>query len=178
MKFLITGGRGFIGSAVVRHLINHTDHDVVNVDKLTYASTEGSVGEAAESDRYRFVQGDVCETTPWGDALDGVDVIMHLAAESHVDRSIDGPDEFIRTNVLGTSAMLEAARHAGINRFHHISTDEVYGSLSMTDPAFTESTPYDPRSPYSAAKAASDHLVRAWGETYGMDVVITNCSNN
>lgn len=178
MKFLITGGRGFIGSAVVRHLINHTDHAVVNVDKLTYASTEGSVGEAAESERYRFVQGDVCETAPWNEALDGVDVIMHLAAESHVDRSIDGPDEFIRTNVLGTSAMLEAARHTGISRFHHISTDEVYGSLSMTDPAFTESTPYDPRSPYSAAKASSDHLVRAWGETYGMDVVITNCSNN
>ena len=178
MKFLITGGRGFIGSAVVRHLINHTDHDVVNVDKLTYASTEGSVGEAAESERYRFVQGDICDTGPWSRAFDGVDVIMHLAAESHVDRSIDGPDEFIRTNVLGTSSMLEAARHVGIERFHHISTDEVYGSLSMEDPAFTESTPYDPRSPYSAAKASSDHLVRAWGETYGMDVVITNCSNN
>ena len=178
MKFLITGGRGFIGSAVVRHLINHTDHDVVNVDKLTYASTEGSVGEVADSNRYQFVEGDICDTTPWSSAFDGVDVIMHLAAESHVDRSIDGPDEFIRTNVLGTSSMLEAARHHGIKRFHHISTDEVFGSLSMTDPAFTESTPYDPRSPYSAAKASSDHLVRAWGETYGMDVVITNCSNN
>lgn len=180
MKILVTGGRGFIGSAVVRHLVRKTDHTVVGLDKLTYASTAGSVAEVADSDRYEFVQADICD----GDQLKSVfgthlpDAVMHLAAESHVDRSIDGPDAFVRTNVLGTFALLEAARFAGISRFHHVSTDEVYGSLGMGDPAFTESTAYDPRSPYSASKAASDHLARAWHETYDLDVVITNCSNN
>lgn len=180
MKVLVTGGRGFIGSAVVRHLITTTDHQVVNFDKLTYASTEGSVAEVATDGRYTFVQGDICDV----DALaavfaeHGPDAVMHLAAESHVDRSIDGPADFVFTNLVGTFRMLEAARAAGVERFHHISTDEVFGSLTMDAPAFTESTPYDPRSPYSASKAGSDHLVRAWGETYDLPVVITNCSNN
>jgi len=180
MKVLVTGGRGFIGSAVVRHLINETDHAVINFDKLTYASTAGSVAAVANSDRYSFVQGDICDA----DVLAGVfaehapDAVMHLAAESHVDRSIDGPADFVFTNLVGTFRMLEAARVAGVQRFHHISTDEVFGSLTMGAPAFTESTPYDPRSPYSASKAGSDHLVRAWGETYDLPVLITNCSNN
>lgn len=180
MKFLVTGGRGFIGSAVIRHLIAHTEHAVVNLDRLTYASTEGSVAKVADHERYSFVQADVRDLEAVTEIVAGreIDIIMHLAAESHVDRSIDGPAEFIETNVLGTFTMLEAARAANIKRFHHISTDEVFGSLSASDPAFTEATPYDPRSPYSASKAASDHLVRAWGETYGLDVVITNCSNN
>ncbi len=180
MKILVTGGKGFIGSAVVRHLINSTDHEVVNVDAMTYAATDGSVASVADDARYRFVQTDICDIA----AISAVmaehqpDAVMHLAAESHVDRSIDGPVQFIQTNVVGTANMLEAARAAGVERFHHISTDEVFGSLSMTDPAFTETTPYDPRSPYSASKAASDHLVRAWGETFELPVLITNCSNN
>jgi len=180
MKILVTGGKGFIGSAVVRHLINNTDHEVVNVDAMTYAATDDSVASVADSNRYTFVQADITDMAAINDVMTThkPNAVMHLAAESHVDRSIDGPAQFIQTNVMGTCNMLEAARNAGVERFHHVSTDEVYGSLSMTDPAFTESTPYDPRSPYSAAKAASDHLVRAWGETYGMDVVITNCSNN
>lgn len=180
MKVLVTGGRGFIGSAVVRHLIAATQHDVVNLDRLTYASTAGSVAAVSDDSRYSFVQADVRDIDQVTAILKEhrVDIVMHLAAESHVDRSIDGPAEFIETNVLGTFAMLEAARAAQVARFHHISTDEVFGSLGPNDPAFSESTPYDPRSPYSASKAASDHLVRAWGETYGLDVVITNCSNN
>jgi len=177
---MVTGGRGFIGSAVVRRLIKTTSHEVINLDKLSYASTEGSVRDVVDSERYRFVQVDLCDTIDVFSVLDEhrPDAIVHLAAESHVDRSIDGPGEFIRTNVLGTFNLLEAARAAGVSRFHHVSTDEVYGALSMTDPPFTESTRYDPRSPYSASKAASDHLVRAWGETYGLDTVVTNCSNN
>lgn len=180
MRILVTGGCGFIGSAVIRHLLSVTDHSVINLDKLTYAATQGSVAAVSSNDSYRFVEADVCDTTSVTDVLrsNKVDAIMHLAAESHVDRSIDGPGDFITTNVVGTYSMLEAARAVGNLRFHHISTDEVFGALSMTDPAFTETTPYDPRSPYSASKAASDHLVRAWGETYGLDVVITNCSNN
>jgi len=180
MRVLVTGGRGFIGSAVVRHLINHTDHDVVNLDKLTYASTAGSVAEVESSSRYEFEQADICDADHIASIFERhrPDAVMHLAAESHVDRSIDGPSDFIQTNIVGTFMMLEAARAAGVSRFHHVSTDEVFGSLSMTDPGFTESTPYDPRSPYSASKAASDHLVRAWGETYDLPVLITNCSNN
>jgi len=180
MKILVTGGKGFIGSAVVRHLISATDHEVVNVDAMTYAATDGSVASVASDSRYTFVQADICDKADITGVFEAhkPNAVMHLAAESHVDRSIDGPSQFIQTNVMGTCNMLEAARTTGVERFHHISTDEVFGSLSMTDPAFTESTPYDPRSPYSASKAASDHLVRAWGETYDLPVLITNCSNN
>jgi dTDP-glucose 4,6-dehydratase len=180
MKILVTGGKGFIGSAVVRHLINHTDHEVVNVDKMTYAATDGSTQSVADSPRLRFEQADICDIDRITEIFveHAPDAVMHLAAESHVDRSIDGPAAFIQTNLVGTFTMLEAARAAGVKRFHHISTDEVFGSLALDDPAFTETTPYDPRSPYSASKAGSDHLVRAWGETYGLPVLLTNCSNN
>lgn len=180
MKVLVTGGRGFIGSAVIRHLIGNTDHQVVNFDKLTYASTEGSVAAVADDDRYTFVHGDICDPDSLAQvfAEHAPQALIHLAAESHVDRSIDGPGDFIFTNLVGTFRMLEAARIAGVERFHHISTDEVFGSLAMDAPTFTESTPYDPRSPYSASKAGSDHLVRAWGETYDLPILITNCSNN
>lgn len=187
MKILVTGGAGFIGSAVVRLAIGR-GHQVVNLDALTYAACLENVASVAGSDLYRFEKADIRDRS----ALDRIffehtpDAVMHLAAESHVDRSIDGPGDFIETNITGTYNMLEAARAywtrqgrpAGF-RFHHISTDEVFGSLPA-DPAvkFTEDTPYDPRSPYSASKAASDHLVRAWGETYGLPVVLTNCSNN
>ncbi len=187
MKILVTGGAGFIGSAVVRLAIAR-GHQVVNLDALTYAACLENVAEVAESPDYAFEQADIRDRA----ALDRVfaahkpDAVMHLAAESHVDRSIDGPGDFIETNITGTFNMLEAARKYWIEndrpkgfRFHHISTDEVYGSLP-NDPAvmFTEDTAYDPRSPYSASKASSDHLVRAWSETYGLPVVLTNCSNN
>jgi dTDP-glucose 4,6-dehydratase len=180
LSILVTGGKGFIGSAVVRHIIERTEHTVVNVDKMTYAATEGSTSIAADSMRYTFESADVCDIDRVTEvfAEHSPDVVMHLAAESHVDRSIDGPAAFIQTNLIGTFTMLEAARAAGVSRFHHISTDEVFGSLGPTDAAFTETTPYDPRSPYSATKAGSDHLVRAWGETYDLPVLITNCSNN
>ncbi|WP_375687120.1 dTDP-glucose 4,6-dehydratase [Pseudooceanicola sp. LIPI14-2-Ac024] len=185
MKILITGGAGFIGSAVVRLAVAR-GHEVVNLDALTYAACLDNVAEAAKSNLYSFEQADIRDRA----ALDRVfethqpDAVMHLAAESHVDRSIDGPADFIETNVLGTFHMLEAARSywqakgrpEGF-RFHHISTDEVFGSLG-DEGQFTEETPYDPRSPYSASKASSDHLVRAWHETYGLPVVLTNCSNN
>jgi len=189
LKFLVTGGAGFIGSAVVRHLINDKHHQVLNLDKLTYAGNLASLSAVSDSSRYRFVQADICDRV----ALDRVfvdfqpDVVMHLAAESHVDRSIDSPDDFIQTNVVGTYQLLEASRAywAGLVgsarqqfRFHHISTDEVYGDLEGTDALFTEQTPYAPSSPYSATKAGSDHLVRAWGRTFGLPVVVTNCSNN
>jgi dTDP-glucose 4,6-dehydratase len=180
LKILVTGGKGFIGSAVVRHLINETDHSVVNVDKMTYAATEGSTKSIADSPRYTFEHADICDIDRIAEVFleYSPDAVMHLAAESHVDRSIDGPAAFIHTNLIGTFTMLEAARAAGVQRFHHISTDEVFGSLGPNDPAFTETTPYDPRSPYSASKAGSDHLVRAWGETYDLPVLVTNCSNN
>ncbi|MEM9785111.1 MAG: dTDP-glucose 4,6-dehydratase [Pseudomonadota bacterium] len=185
MKILVTGGAGFIGSAVVRQAVGE-GHAVVNLDALTYASCLENVASVADEPLYTFEQADICDR-PAIDrilALHQPDAIMHLAAESHVDRSIDGPGAFIATNVTGTYTLLEATRAyweaAGkpdTFRFHHISTDEVYGSLGVTG-QFTEDTPYDPRSPYSASKAASDHLVRAWAETYGLPVVLTNCSNN
>lgn len=189
MKVLVTGGAGFIGSAVVREIIRHTDHEVVNVDCLTYAGNLESLSEVAASSRYSFERVDICDHT----AMTAVfhrhqpDRVMHLAAESHVDRSIDGPGAFIKTNISGTFVLLEAARSywGGLSdeaqksfRFHHISTDEVYGDLHGTTDLFRETTPYAPSSPYSATKAASDHLVRAWHRTYGLPVLLTNCSNN
>ena len=189
MKILVTGGAGFIGSAVCRHLIRNTGHAVVNLDKLTYAATLESLDDIKDDPRYRFVQADVCDRATVAALLaeEGIEAIMHLAAESHVDRSIDGPGDFIRTNINGTFEMLEAARghwltpspeKAAAFRFHHISTDEVYGDLPLDGGLFTEETPYEPSSPYSASKAASDHLVMAWHRTYGLPVVISNCSNN
>ena len=188
MRILITGGAGFIGSALVRHLIRETEHDVLNFDKLTYAASLASVAQVASSPRYRFVQGDICD----GEAIAEVlarfkpDIVTHLAAETHVDRSIDGPATFVQVNVQGTCQLLTQvlaywrglppAAKEGF-RFHHISTDEVFGSLGA-EGYFTETTPYAPRSPYSASKAGADHLVSAWGHTYGLPVLITNCSNN
>lgn len=185
MKLLVTGGAGFIGSAVVRRAVR-AGHQVINVDKLTYAGSLTNVAEVADAPGYSFEQADICDRG----AMDRIlarhqpDAIMHLAAESHVDRSIDGPAAFIQTNIIGTYTLLEAARAYWSGRgkptdfrFHHISTDEVFGSLGPTG-KFVETTPYDPRSPYSASKASSDHLVRAWHETYGLPVVLTNCSNN
>ncbi|WBH15090.1 dTDP-glucose 4,6-dehydratase [Sphingomonas radiodurans] len=188
MRIFVTGGAGFIGSALVRHLVENTDHEVLNFDKLTYAGTLSTVERVAQSNRYRFVQGDICDAEAVRAAITEFQpqVITHLAAESHVDRSIDGPGAFVQTNVVGTYTMLAEARSYWQSlegdakqafRFHHISTDEVYGSLGDTG-LFTEDTPYDPRSPYSASKAGSDHLVSAWGHTFGLPVLITNCSNN
>jgi len=187
-KYLVTGGAGFIGSAVVRRLIETTDHAVLVVDKLTYAGNLDSLRSVSGSNRYAFEQADIVDTVAMRRLVSDFapDVIMHLAAESHVDRSIDGPGEFIQTNVVGTFALLQAAlshwRTLSADRqkafrFHHISTDEVFGSLGA-DGLFREDTPYSPNSPYSASKAASDHLVRAWHHTYGLPVVMTNCSNN
>ncbi len=178
---LVTGGLGFIGSALVRALIERTDHNVVNVDKISYASTTESVEAAARSPRYRFHRCDLADGGAIAELIaeTAPDTIVHLAAETHVDRSIDGPRPFVDSNVLGTFNLLEAARRLpGLRRFVHVSTDEVFGSLQPDAPRFDESTPYDPRSPYAATKAASDHLVRAWAETYGLPVSITNCSNN
>ncbi len=187
-KVIITGGAGFIGSALIRHLIKATDWQVLNLDKLTYAGCLESLNEVNSSPHYKFVQADICDRS----AVERIfaefkpDAIMHLAAESHVDRSIDGPMEFIQTNIVGTATLLQVAREYWLTlaeadkrdfRFQHISTDEVYGSLGA-EGYFTETTPYDPRSPYSASKASSDHLVMAWFHTYGLPVLITNCSNN
>lgn len=188
-KLLITGGSGFIGSALIRYIINHTHDSVINVDKLTYAANQSALEEVENNPRYVFEKIDICDLK----ALERIfnkyqpDSVMHLAAESHVDRSIDGPAAFIQTNVIGTFILLEASRqyYASLDddrkkvyRFHHISTDEVFGDLHDADGLFTEETPYAPSSPYSASKAGSDHLVRAWNRTYGLPTVITNCSNN
>jgi dTDP-glucose 4,6-dehydratase len=186
---LLTGGAGFIGSAVIRHLIKDTGFNVINVDKLTYAGNLESLALVSDSKRYTFEQVDICDGAEIKRVLHQhqPDIVMHLAAESHVDRSIDGPGEFIQTNIVGTYNLLEQARHywAALEsdkktgfRFHHISTDEVYGDLEGTDDLFTEETPYAPSSPYSASKASSDHLVRAWQRTFSFPAVITNCSNN
>ena len=188
MRVVITGGAGFIGSALVRHLLAESDHDVHVLDKLTYASTLASLESVSQSPRYGFTQADICDAGAVRSVLERVDpdVIVHLAAESHVDRSIDGPGAFIETNVVGSYVLLQAARahwealpepHKSRFRFHHVSTDEVFGALG-DEGLFTEETAYDPRSPYSASKAASDHLARAWWHTYGLPVTITNCSNN
>ncbi|WP_298066836.1 dTDP-glucose 4,6-dehydratase [uncultured Acinetobacter sp.] len=189
MNILITGGAGFIGSAVIRHVIENTEHYILNVDKLTYAGNLESLISISNNERYQFSQTDICDRA----SLDQLfaefqpDVVMHLAAESHVDRSITGSAAFIETNILGTYHLLEATRHYWNSlddikkvafRFHHISTDEVYGDLEGTTDLFTEQTSYSPSSPYSASKASSDHLVRAWYRTYGLPVIITNCSNN
>ena len=178
MKLLVTGGAGFIGSAVVRTAITR-GIEVINLDKLTYAACLENLTSVEDSPLYHFEQADICDATALADIFTrhAPTHVMHLAAESHVDRSIDGPDAFMQTNIIGTFQLLQAARAAGVERFHHVSTDEVFGSLGATG-QFTETTPYDPRSPYAASKAASDHLVRAWGETYGLPVVLSNCSNN
>ncbi len=186
--FIVTGGAGFIGSAVVRMIINASDDIVVNIDKLTYAGNLDSLQPVADDPRYHFVQADICDASAMAEVFAEYkpDAIMHLAAESHVDRSIDGPGEFIQTNIVGTYTLLEVARDywSGLQgdkkenfRFHHVSTDEVYGSLGDQG-MFLETTPYDPSSPYSASKASSDHLVRSWHRTFGLPVVLTNCSNN
>jgi dTDP-glucose 4,6-dehydratase len=188
-KLLITGGAGFIGSAIIRHIINNTNHSIVNVDKLTYAGNLESLASIEDDARYAFEQVDICNASGIKRVFNDhqPDIVMHLAAESHVDRSIDSPGEFIQTNIVGTYVLLEEARDYWSNlegdkkdsfRFHHVSTDEVYGDLEGTDDLFTEDAPYAPSSPYSAAKASSDHLVRAWQRTFGLPTLITNCSNN
>ena len=188
MKFIVTGGAGFIGSAVVRKAVAE-GHEVLNVDKLTYAANLESLKSISSNDAYKFKKLDICDEAAVTDIFSSFqpDAVLHLAAESHVDRSIDGPSAFMQTNIMGTFTLLQCARSyrdslprekAEAFRFLHVSTDEVYGDLSETDPAFLETTPYDPSSPYSASKAASDHLVRAWARTYGLPVLITNCSNN
>jgi dTDP-glucose 4,6-dehydratase len=189
MKLLLTGGCGFIGSAVVRHLVRHTGHSVVNVDKMTYAASEAALEEAAADPRHVLIRADVADATAMRSAFatHQPDAVMHLAAESHVDRSIDGPAAFISTNIVGSFVLLEAARaywrdlpptRRAAFRFHHVSTDEVFGALGAGDPPFTETTAYDPRSPYAASKAASDHLARAWFHTYGLPVIVSNTTNN
>lgn len=188
-KILITGGAGFIGSALIRYIITETDHMVINVDKLTYAGDLGSLESVENNKRYFFELADICDAKKINEIFKKYqpDLVMHLAAESHVDKSIESPEDFLQTNILGTYVLLEEAKKYWLNldisqkdifRFHHISTDEVYGDLEGTDDLFTESTPYAPSSPYSASKASSDHLVRAWFRTFKLPIIITNCSNN
>ncbi|NNM57523.1 dTDP-glucose 4,6-dehydratase [Acidocella sp.] len=189
MKILLTGGCGFIGSAVIRHAIAASQHEIINIDKMTYAACEDALETALTHPRHTLIKADITDSAAMRAAFAAhqPDAVMHLAAESHVDRSIDGPAAFIHTNVTGTFTLLEAAREYYATlpparretfRFHHISTDEVFGALADEDPPFNEHTPYDPRSPYSASKAASDHLVRAWGHTYGLPVIVSNTTNN
>ncbi|EMP7267383.1 dTDP-glucose 4,6-dehydratase, partial [Acinetobacter baumannii] len=189
MKILVTGGAGFIGSAVIRNIIKNTQDEVLNIDKLTYAGNLESLSEIDMDPRYQFAQVDICDNERLTEIFKifQPDAVMHLAAESHVDRSIDGPAEFVTTNIVGTYTLLEVARKYWLQlneekkasfKFHHISTDEVYGDLEGTTDLFTETTSYAPSSPYSASKASSDHLVRAWYRTYGLPTVVTNCSNN
>ena len=189
LKILVTGGAGFIGSAVIRHLIENTEHSVLNIDKLTYAGNLESLSAVSQNERYQFKNMDICDQQLVKKAIEDFrpNIIMHLAAESHVDRSIEGPGEFIQTNIIGTFNLLNAAKgfHKALDqeeknsfRFHHISTDEVFGDLEDTVGLFTEDSAYCPSSPYSASKASSDHLVRAWHRTYGLPIIVTNCSNN
>jgi dTDP-glucose 4,6-dehydratase len=189
MRILVTGGCGFIGSAVVRRLIARSDHRVINVDRMSYAASEEALEAAADHPRHLLIRADVADGAAMREifATHRPEAVMHLAAETHVDRSIDGPAPFIHSNIVGTFTLLEAARahwaalpaaERTAFRFHHISTDEVFGALGPTDPPFTETTPYDPRSPYSASKAASDHLVRAWFHTYGLPTIVSNTTNN
>lgn len=178
MKLLVTGGAGFIGSNFIRYWMEHNpDDEIVNLDALTYAGNLENLADIADNPKYTFIKGDICDASAVQHAMEGVDQVVHFAAESHVDRSIHDPGIFLKTNILGTQTLLDAARATGA-RFHHVSTDEVYGTLEPHDPPFTEESPYKPRSPYSASKAASDHLVRAYHETYDMPVTISNCSNN
>lgn len=189
MKILVTGGAGFIGSALIRHIIQNSSQEVVNVDSLTYAGNLDSLKNIEKDPRYSFEHADICDKEKIKHIFEQhrPDAVMHLAAESHVDRSIDGPDQFIQTNIIGTYTLLDVSRQYWCTltpearlkfRFHHISTDEVYGDLERPEDLFTETTPYAPSSPYSASKASSDHLVRAWSRTYGLPILITNCSNN
>ena len=189
MKILVTGGAGFIGSALIRHIIQNSSQEVVNVDSLTYAGNLDSLKNIEKDPRYSFEHADICDEEKIKHIFEQhrPDAVMHLAAESHVDRSIDGPDQFIQTNIIGTYTLLDVSRQYWCTltpearlkfRFHHISTDEVYGDLERPEDLFTETTPYAPSSPYSASKASSDHLVRAWSRTYGLPILITNCSNN
>ncbi|PKF61714.1 dTDP-glucose 4,6-dehydratase [Psychromonas sp. psych-6C06] len=189
MKILVTGGAGFIGTAVIRYIINNTHDEIINVDKLTYAGNLESLGSVENNPRYIFSKTDICDKEKLLELFNTYrpGAVMHLAAESHVDRSIDGPADFMKTNIVGTFTLLEATRCYWSKlsdekklsfRFHHVSTDEVYGDLEGTDELFTEETSYEPSSPYSASKASSDHLVRAWNRTYGLPVIVTNCSNN
>lgn len=180
MRLFVTGGAGFIGANFIHHWMeNHPEDHVVNFDALTYAGNLENVAALQSNPHYHFVHGDIRDAQTVKEALQGADIVVHFAAESHVDRSILGPEAFLSTNVMGTFTLLEAARSLGIQRFHHISTDEVFGSLELgTEAKFNEHTPYDPRSPYSASKAGSDHIVRAYGETYNLPYTLTNCSNN
>lgn len=179
MKILVTGGAGFIGSNFILYwLKNHPDDQIVNFDKLTYAGNLENLKSVEDNDNYSFIHGDICDGDTVAKAMQGVDTVVHFAAETHVDRSILGPAVFLQTNVMGTQVLLDAALKNKVSRFHHISTDEVFGALPLDEGKFTEKTPYDPRSPYSASKAGSDHLVRAYYHTYDLPITITNCSNN
>lgn len=180
MKYFVTGGAGFIGSNFIHYVLKkYPDCQVVNFDALTYAGNLENLSQVEIDSRYKFIQGDICEFSQVKPAMEGCDVVVHFAAESHVDRSITGPGIFVKTNVIGTQVLLDVAKELGIKRFHHVSTDEVFGTLELgQETYFSENTPYAPHSPYSASKAGSDHLVRAYADTYGLPVTISNCTNN
>ncbi|HBG81396.1 TPA: dTDP-glucose 4,6-dehydratase [candidate division CPR2 bacterium] len=179
MRILVTGGAGFIGANYIHYMLEkYEDVEIVNLDNLTYAGNLENLKEWEGDKRYKFIKGDICDENDVSRAMEGADVVAHFAAESHVDRSILGPAAFIETNIVGTQVLLDAALKANVKRFHHVSTDEVFGSLGPNEPKFNEDTPYDPRSPYSASKASSDHVVRAYHHTYGLPITISNCSNN